>query len=68
MSEKEIVLKTCFWYGAGDYEVALELLCSGTVTVKSLITSTVPFEKAEEAWEKTRKGEGLKNLIQGVQD
>lgn len=68
MSEKEIVLKTCFRYGPGDYEVALDMLCSGTIAVKSLISSTVPFEKAEEAWEKTRKGEGLKNLIQGIQD
>lgn len=68
MSEKEIVLKTCFRYGPGDYEVALDMLCAGTIVVKSLISSTVPFEKAEEAWEKTRKGEGLKNLIQGIQD
>ncbi|KAM6508537.1 hypothetical protein FALCPG4_018377 [Fusarium falciforme] len=68
MSEKEIVLKTSFRYGSGDYEIALELLESGKVSVKPLISSIVPFEKATEAWEKTRKGEGIKNLIQGVQD
>jgi D-xylulose reductase len=68
MCEKEIVLKTCFRYGAGDYETAVQLLCSGSVAVKSMISSTVPFERAEEAWERTRRGEGLKNLIQGVLD
>ncbi|KAL6354351.1 hypothetical protein LRP88_11681 [Fusarium phalaenopsidis] len=68
MSEKEIVLKTSFRYGPGDYEVALELLESGKVSVGPLISSIMPFEKATEAWEKTRKGEGIKNLIRGVQD
>jgi D-xylulose reductase len=33
-----------------------------------LISSVTPFEKATEAWEKTSKGDGIKNLIQGVQD
>ncbi|RSL54329.1 hypothetical protein CEP54_009938 [Fusarium duplospermum] len=68
MSEKEIVLKTSFRYGPGDYEIALELLESGKVSVAPLISSIVPFEKAADAWEKTRKGEGIKNLIQGVQE
>lgn len=68
MCQKEITLKPCFRYGAGDYDAALDMLCSGTLVVKSLVSSTVPFEKAEEAWEKTRRGEGVKNLIQGIQD
>ncbi|KAF4463322.1 xylitol dehydrogenase [Fusarium albosuccineum] len=68
MCEKELVIKTCFRYAPGDYEIALELLGSGKVSVGSLISSVVPFEKAPEAWEKTLKGEGIKNLIQGVQE
>ncbi|KAK9366681.1 putative D-xylulose reductase A [Lipomyces kononenkoae] len=68
MCEKETVVKTAFRYAPGDYEIALELLDSGKVSVKPLISSTVPFESAAEAWERTRKGEGIKNLIQGVQD
>jgi D-xylulose reductase len=68
MCEKEVVLKTSFRYGPGDYETAIELLDSGKVSVKSMISSVVPFEKAHEAWEKTRKAEGIKNLIEGVRD
>ncbi|KAM5354312.1 hypothetical protein ACJ41O_000962 [Fusarium nematophilum] len=68
MGEKEMVFKTAFRYGAGDYEIALELLASGKVSVLPLISSVVPFESAAEAWERTRKGEGIKNLIQGVQE
>jgi D-xylulose reductase len=68
MSEKEVVLKTSFRYAPGDYEIALELVGSGKISVKDLISSTVPFEDASVAWEKTARGEGIKNLIQGVQD
>lgn len=68
MCEKEIVFKTSFRYGPGDYEAALELLHSKMVSVKPLISSTVPFLNAAEAWEKTRKGDGIKNLIEGVRD
>ncbi|KAM0348748.1 hypothetical protein ACHAPU_004187 [Fusarium lateritium] len=68
MCEKEIVMKTCFRYGPGDFDIALELLGSGKVSVSSLISSVLPFEEAPEAWEKTMRGEGIKNLIRGVQD
>lgn len=68
MCEKETVFKTAWRYAPGDYEVALDLLNSGKISIKSLISSTVPFEQAPEAWEKTKRGEGIKNLIQGVQD
>ena len=68
MSEKEVVLKTSFRYAPGDYEIALELVASGKVSVKELISNIVPFEDAPLAWEKTGKGEGIKNLIKGVLD
>ncbi|KAJ6441355.1 general alpha-glucoside permease [Purpureocillium lavendulum] len=68
MSEKEITFKSAFRYGAGDYQTALELLKSRRVSVKPLIGATVPFEKAEEAWAMTQRGEGIKNLIKGLDD
>lgn len=68
MSEKELTMKGCFRYGAGDFELALQLIREGKVKVKSLISSEVPFEQATEAWERTSRGEGIKNLIRGVQD
>jgi D-xylulose reductase len=68
MCEREMVMKTSFRYGPGDFEIALELLESRKVLVSSLISSVTPFNQAPEAWKKTLKGEGIKNLIQGVQD
>ncbi|RMZ67460.1 D-xylulose reductase A [Pyrenophora seminiperda CCB06] len=68
MGQKELMVRGCFRYGAGDYELAVRLLERGLIDVKPLITSVTPFEKATYAWEKTSGGEGIKNLIQGVQD
>ncbi|QGI69115.1 hypothetical protein CEK27_013086 [Fusarium fujikuroi] len=68
MCEREMVLKTSFRYGPGDFDIALGLLESGKVSVSSLISSVAPFNQAPEAWKKTMNGEGIKNLIQGVQD
>lgn len=68
MCEKETVLKTAWRYAPGDYEIALALLAAGSVDVKPLISTIVPFEKAHEAWEKTRNGLGIKNIIEGVKD
>jgi D-xylulose reductase len=45
--------------------MAMHLLETKRVNVKELITSLVPFEEATEAWERTRKGKGIKNLIRG---
>lgn len=66
MSEKELHCHGAFRYGPGDYEIALALLENRTIPVKDLITSVVPFEQATDAWEKTKRGEGIKNLIRGV--
>lgn len=68
LSAKEVRMMGCFRYGPGDYELAMHLLEEGKVSVKELISSIVPFEKATEAWEKTKRGEGIKNLINGVED
>lgn len=68
MCEKETVFKTAWRNAPGDYEVSLSLLSSGRISVKPLISTIVPFENAPEAWEMTKNGQGIKNLIQGVPD
>jgi D-xylulose reductase len=68
LSEKELMIRGCFRYGSGDYDLALKLLSNGTVRLKPLITSITAFGQAKVAWEKTARGEGIKNLIQGVQN
>ncbi|KAJ5118066.1 hypothetical protein N7448_004287 [Penicillium atrosanguineum] len=66
VSENEINVKGCFRYGPGDYKMALELAFTRKIELKSLITKVFPFEKTVEAWEKTKRGEGIKTLIRGV--
>ncbi|KAA8612542.1 Tdh Threonine dehydrogenase [Pyrenophora tritici-repentis] len=68
MGQKELMMRGCFRYGAGDYELAVKLLENGLIDVKPLITSVTLFEQATDAWEKTSRGDGIKNLILGVQN
>ncbi|KAI8933667.1 hypothetical protein NX059_009388 [Plenodomus lindquistii] len=68
MGQKELLMRGCFRYVAGDYLLAIGLLKGLLVDVKPLISSVTPFEEATEAWEKTASGTGVKNLIRGVQD
>ncbi|KAK7186318.1 hypothetical protein PSPO01_07707 [Paraphaeosphaeria sporulosa] len=68
MSEKELVVRGCFRYNTGDYDLAVSMIAKGLINVKPMISSTSEFEDATGAWEKTARGEGIKNLIRGVQD
>ena len=68
LSEKEMTMKGSFRYSSGDFELALRLIGEGALRVGELITKVVDFEQAAEAWETTRRGEGIKTLIRGVQD
>lgn len=61
-------MRGCFRYGPGDFKVGVELAVDGKVPVKTFITKVVPFEQAPEAWETTRRGEGIKTLISGVEE
>ncbi|KAE9972927.1 hypothetical protein BLS_002159 [Venturia inaequalis] len=63
--DKEISLKGSFRYGPGDYALALELLQSGKVSVKELITHRFDFEDAERAFNIVRDREGIKTIIRG---
>ncbi|RYP56287.1 hypothetical protein DL771_012074 [Monosporascus sp. 5C6A] len=62
---KEVTAKGSFRYGSGDYKLAVELVASGRVDVKQLISGVVPFREAEEAFKKVKQGEVIKMLIAG---
>ncbi|KAL1965769.1 hypothetical protein VTN77DRAFT_5090 [Rasamsonia byssochlamydoides] len=69
VANRELTVKGCFRYGPGDYKLAIALASEGRIPpLKTLITKVLPFEQATEAWETTRRGEGIKTLIRGVQD
>jgi D-xylulose reductase len=62
---KEATASGSFRYGAGDYPLAVELVATGKVDVKKLITGVVDFKQAEEAFKKVKEGEAIKVLIKG---
>lgn len=62
---KEITAKGSFRYGSGDYSLAVELVRTGKVDVKKLITGEVQFEDAEQAFKSVKEGKGIKVLIKG---
>ncbi|KAL2003392.1 hypothetical protein VTN02DRAFT_4038 [Thermoascus thermophilus] len=65
---KELNVKGSFRYGSGDYKLAVELIASGKVDVKALITRTVKFEDAEQAFKDVKAGKSIKTLIAGVEE
>lgn len=62
---KEVTAKGSFRYGSGDYSLAIDLVSRGVIDVKKLITGTVKFEDAEEAFKSVKAGKGIKVLIAG---
>ena len=62
---KEVTAKGSFRYGSGDYKLAVELVASGRVDVKRLVSGVVPFSQAEQAFAKVKEGEVIKMLIAG---
>lgn len=61
--EREITVKGCFRYGAGDFDIAMDLVGRGRIELGGLVTGEFGFETAWEAWESTGRGEGIKNVI-----
>ncbi|RAW34949.1 hypothetical protein PC110_g8746 [Phytophthora cactorum] len=53
------------YYTHGDYQLALDMIASGKLSVKELISETVPFEEAKEAFDNVKRGNGIKWLIEG---
>ncbi len=62
---KELTIRGSFRYSSGDYQTALNLVSSGAVNVKELISNSVKFEDALQAFESIRDGKGIKVLIGG---
>ncbi|RDW75508.1 hypothetical protein BP6252_06650 [Coleophoma cylindrospora] len=62
---KEVTAKGSFRYGSGDYKLAIDLVATGRIDVKRLITGTVPFIEALEAFEEVKGGHAIKILIAG---
>ncbi|TRX95022.1 hypothetical protein FHL15_004107 [Xylaria flabelliformis] len=65
MCLKEVTAKGSFRYGSGDYKLAIELVASGKVEVRKLISEVVAFKDAEKAFNKVKQGEVIKILIGG---
>lgn len=65
-----LTLKRSIRYLPGCYEAAIELISSGKVDVKGLITTRFKFEQAAEAFELVWQGrrDVFKVVIQGVTD
>lgn len=61
----ELNLKGSFRYKQGDYKIAVDLIARGVVNAERLISGKVKFEDAEDAFGRTKKGEGIKTLIAG---
>ncbi|ETN45967.1 uncharacterized protein HMPREF1541_00149 [Cyphellophora europaea CBS 101466] len=67
---RDLTIRGSIRYTAGVYPRAVELVASGKVQPRKLITHRYKFEEAEEAFETVRRGgEGvLKVMIEGVRD
>jgi D-xylulose reductase len=65
---KELTIKGSFRYGSSDYKLALDLVGSGKVNVKPLITGIMPFTDAEQAIRDVKGRKGIKTLIAGVEN
>ncbi|KAI9730754.1 MAG: hypothetical protein M1834_005723 [Cirrosporium novae-zelandiae] len=65
---KELIIKGSFRYFSGDWPLAVDMLTTGRVSVKELITGKVSFEQAEEAFKTVKEGKGIKTLIEGPRD
>jgi D-xylulose reductase len=68
MCTKELNVKGSFRYGTGDYQTAIDLVASGRISIKELITGKVKFEDAESAFAQVKRGEGIKLLIEGPEE
>jgi len=59
----EITLKGIFHFSPADVKAAYELLGSGTIDVKPLISGSYRLDKIREPFEKLSRGEGIKFAI-----
>lgn len=66
---RALVIKGSIRYTTGCYSTAVDLVASGKVNPRSLITHRFKFEQAEEAFEVVKRAQEdtLKVIIEGVQ-
>ncbi|PHH61446.1 hypothetical protein CDD81_354 [Ophiocordyceps australis] len=62
---KEVTMRGSFRYSHGDFELAVALIGQGKVQVKPLISERVSFDRADEAFAKVKRGQGIKLVISG---
>ncbi|KAL4773353.1 hypothetical protein BDW60DRAFT_215772 [Aspergillus nidulans var. acristatus] len=67
---RDLTIRGSIRYSTGCYPVAVDLIASGKIDVKKLITNRFRFEQAEEAFELVKQGKEsvIKVVIQGYQD
>ena len=67
---RDLTIRGSIRYSTGCYPAAVDLIASGKVDVKKLITNRFTFEQAEEAFELVRQGKEsvIKVVIHGYQD
>ena len=65
LCDKEAIFKGSYRYGPGDYKLAIELLKTGKVKVKQLITNRYDFSDAEQAFVDLSTRQGIKSIIYG---
>lgn len=63
VSEKELHVHGACRYGPEDFRIALDVLESRQWEVASLISRVFEFKETTQAWEATKNGEGIKNMI-----
>jgi D-xylulose reductase len=65
---RDLHIRGSIRYTVGCYPTAVDLISSGKIDVKRLITDRFKFEKAEEAFELVRQGKEsvIKVIIEGV--
>jgi D-xylulose reductase len=60
---KEIDVLGSVRYTAGCFQAAIDLVASGKIDLKPMITAVFPLSKAKDALETVRKGQDLKVVI-----
>ena len=64
VAQKELHIHGDFRYGPGDFRIARDILESEMVPFRKMISRIFPFEEATAAWDETKGGKGIKNMIE----
>ena len=66
---RDLTIRGSIRYTAGVYQAAVDLVASGKIDPKKLITHRFKFDEADEAFETVRKGgeDVLKVMIEGIE-